>query len=55
MLQLLGEDFMEILINHWHCIMPLIAIFFAIFLMQNRDKVSAEKNGKNEKEQGEEK
>lgn len=44
---------MEFLMNHWHCIIPVIAICAAIFLMRNKDEVSSE--NKNKKEQGEEK
>lgn len=31
---------MELLLNHWHCIIPAIAILAALFLMRNRDDVS---------------
>lgn len=33
---------MELLLNHWHCIMPAIAIFVALFLLRNKDEVSME-------------
>lgn len=41
---------MGILINHWHCLIPTIAIIVALFLMRNEDEVSSEK--KNKKKEG---
>lgn len=37
---------MEILVNHWHCLMPAVAIIVALFLMSNKDEVSVEKKNK---------
>lgn len=37
---------MELFLNHWHCIIPAIAIFVALFIMRNKDEVSAEKKNK---------
>lgn len=37
---------MELLISHWHCIIPVIALLIALFLMREKDEVSAEKKNK---------
>lgn len=34
---------MDFLIRHWHCILPVIAIPAALFVLKNKDEVASEK------------
>lgn len=42
---------MNFLVRHWHCIIPVIAVFAALFLMRNKNKTPSET--KNYQEEGE--
>jgi hypothetical protein len=35
---------MDILIDHWHCILPVIAIGIGMFLMRKKDSSKEEKD-----------
>lgn len=41
---------MQFLVSHWHCIIPVIAIIAALFLLRNRDEISSEKKNKKKDE-----
>ena len=38
---------MDILISHWHCIIPAVAILLALVLLQGKDTGKTKKNKEN--------
>lgn len=38
----------ELILNHWHCFLPVIAIITAMFFMRDKDADGKQKDKKNE-------
>lgn len=40
----------ELLLYHWHCILPIIGIVAAVFYIRRKDSEGGRKNGEQEKD-----
>lgn len=41
---------MQFLLNHWHCILPVIGIVVAVFLMQKKPKKNSDSDNGTQRE-----